>query len=79
MPAAAAATATAVSGTTSGVNLTWTVTSDVASFVLSAAPNFGWQVKDTVESNATARTATFRTREYTTAALRPTLTVVYVT
>ena len=77
MPAAAAATATVASGTTSGVNLTWNVTSDAQTFVANSATNFGWQIKDTSESSTTARTATFRTREWTTAAQRPTLTVIY--
>ena len=79
MPAAASATATTTSGTTSGVNLTWNVTTDAKTFVASSATNFGWQAKDTVESSSTARTATFRTREFTTASQRPTLTVIYAT
>ena len=79
MPAASSATATMASGTTSGVNLTWDVTTDAKTFVANSATNFGWQTKDTAESSSTARTATFRTREWTTAAQRPTLTVVYAT
>jgi hypothetical protein len=79
MPTAAAATATVASGTTSGVNLTWNVTTDAQSFVANGATNFGWQIKDSTESSATARTATFRTREWTTATQRPTLTVIYAT
>jgi hypothetical protein len=79
MPTAAAATATVASGTTSGVNLTWNVTADAKTFVANSSTNFGWQIKDTTESSATARTATFRTREWTTATQRPTLTVIYAT
>jgi hypothetical protein len=79
MPAAGTATATAASGTTSGVNLTWNVTADAQAFVASSATNFGWQIKDSTESSATARTATFRTRQWTTATQRPTLTVIYAT
>jgi hypothetical protein len=79
MPGAAAATATVASGTASGANLTWIVTTDAQSFVANGATNFGWQIKDSTESSATARTATFRTREWTTATQRPTLTVIYAT
>ena len=79
MPTSAAATATVASGTTSGVNLTWNVTTDAKTFVANSATNFGWQIKDSSESSATARTATFRTREWTTASQRPTLTVIYAT
>jgi hypothetical protein len=79
MPSAAAATATVASGTTSGVNLTWNVTVDAKAFVASSATNFGWQVKDSTESSATARTATFVTSENATVSQRPTLTVVYAT
>jgi hypothetical protein len=77
--AAAAATATVASGTSNNVNLTWSVTPDVAEFVASSAVNFGWQVKDTVESGTPARTATFRTSDFGNAGARPTLTVVYAT
>ena len=79
MPAAAAATATVATGTTSGVNLTWNVTVDAMTFVANSATNFGWQIKDSTESSAIARTATFRTREWTTPTQRPTLTVIYAT
>jgi hypothetical protein len=79
MPTAAAATATVASGTTSGVNLTWNVTTDAQSFVANGATNFGWQIRDSTESSVTTRTATFRTREWTTATQRPTLTVIYAT
>jgi hypothetical protein len=79
IPAASAATATVASGTASGVNLTWNVATDAQTFVANSAANFGWQIKDATESSATARTATFRTREWTTASQRPTLTVIYAT
>jgi hypothetical protein len=79
MPTTSAATATAASGTVSGVNLTWNVTADAQSFVTSSATNFGWQLRDSTESSAPPRTAIFRTREWTTAAQRPTLTVIYAT
>jgi hypothetical protein len=77
MPTAAAATATVASGTTSNVNLSWDVTPDVGAFVANSAVNFGWQIKDTVESSTTTRTATFRSDEYATSSQRPTLTVIY--
>jgi hypothetical protein len=79
MPAASAATATVASGTTSGVNLTWNVTTDAKTFVANSSTNFGWQIKDSSESSAATPTATFRTREWTTASQRPTLTVIYAT
>jgi len=79
MPATAGASATVSTGTTSGVNLSWDVTLDVAGFVAAPATNFGWQVKDTVENSTTTRTGTFRTRNFSTASQRPTLTVIYAT
>jgi hypothetical protein len=79
MPTTAAATATVASGTSSGVNLTWDVTTDVALFVAGSVTNNGWQVKDSAESSTTATTASFRTSEFSSAGQRPTLSVVYVT
>ncbi len=79
MPPAASATATTSTGTTSGVVLSWAVTTDVASFVTGSATNYGWQITDTAESSASTRTGTFRTREYGTAAARPKLVVTYAT
>ncbi len=76
-PAAGAATATVASGTTAGVILSWTVTTDAAAFVTTPATNFGWRVKDVTESSATARLAVFNAREFTSG--RPTLVVVYAT
>jgi hypothetical protein len=77
MPSVATATATTAVGTTSNVTLSWTVTTDVALMVATPSTNFGWQIKDTVETGTTTRTGTLRTREWTTAAQRPTLTIVY--
>jgi hypothetical protein len=79
MPPAASASATTPSGTTSNVSLTWNVAADVSAFVANGAANFGWQIKDTSESSTPASTATFRTREYSGVAQRPTLTVIYAT
>jgi hypothetical protein len=79
MPPASSASATTASGTTSNTNLTWMVTADVKTFVANGAANFGWQIKDTSESSTLAYTATFRTREYSGVAQRPTLTVIYAT
>jgi hypothetical protein len=56
--------------------LTWTVTADVQSFVDGTANN-GWRIGDATENSATARSAQFRSDEYTTAAQRPVLEVTY--
>ena len=55
------------------------VTTDVTAFVASPATNFGWMLRDDVESSATARTATFSAKELGTLAREPQLVVSYVT
>ena len=74
---AASATATVDTGTTSGVTLSWTVTSDVQSFADGTTTNFGWRVRDATEDALTAVTGTFASREDGTATRRPKLVVSY--
>lgn len=73
---AASATATAATGTTSNVTLSWNVTADVQAFVDGTA-NFGWRIADETENSSSARTGRFRSAEYGTAAQRPVLEVTY--
>jgi hypothetical protein len=77
-PAVAAwASSSVATGTTSSVTLTWNLTSDAQSFLDGTTSNFGWRIKDQTEDSATARTAQFRSAEYTTAGQRPTLDISY--
>lgn len=73
---AASATATASTGTTANVTLSWNVTSDVQTFV-DGTSNLGWRIKDQTESSATARLGQFRSAEYGTAVQRPALDITY--
>jgi hypothetical protein len=66
-----------VTGTTSNVTLQATVTSDVQSFVSGSLSNNGWRFGDSVEDSATVRNGQFRSREFGTAAQRPSLVVNY--
>jgi hypothetical protein len=56
-----------------------TVTSDVATWVSGSATNFGWMLRDDVESSSTARTATFAAKNLNTPAQVPELVISYVT
>jgi hypothetical protein len=49
-PGVGASSGTVSTGTTGGVTLQWTVTSDVQAFVAGSASNNGWRVSDTDES-----------------------------
>ena len=55
-----------------------TVTTDLAAFVAGTATNFGWMLRDDVESSATVRTATFSAKDLGTLAQAPQLVVSYV-
>ncbi len=55
-----------------------TVTSDVASFVAGSTTNFGWMLRDDVESSATARSTTFATKNLGTVGQAPQLVITYV-
>jgi large repetitive protein len=70
-------TSSVSTGTTSNVTLTWTITADVQAFLDGTTTNSGWRVGDATENSATARSAQFRSDEYTTAAQRPVLEVTY--
>jgi hypothetical protein len=69
-------TATTTTGTTSGVRLTWEVTSDVQAFV-DGTTNHGWRVADTGEGSVAERRAVFSSAENGAASERPTLTISY--
>jgi len=75
--AAGAATSTTSTGTTSGVTLSWPVTSDAQAFVAGTATNNGWRVVDSAEGALLAIDSTFGARERATASERPTLVVTY--
>lgn len=69
--------ASTTTGTTAGT-LAWNVAADVEQFLAGGASNYGWMVKDQSESLASGwRQSSFRSREHTTAAQRPTLEIVY--
>src|SRR5205807_2879460 len=77
-PANGSASATANVGTspcgvTAAGYVDWNVTTDTQAFVTSPATNFGWMIRDDVENSATARTATFSTRDLATLAQSPQL------
>ena len=54
------------------------VTADVAAIVAGTATNNGWMIRDDVEGSATARTATFSTKNLGTITQIPQLIVTYV-
>jgi hypothetical protein len=56
-----------------------TLTSDVAAFVAGSATNFGWMLRDDVESSATTRSSTYATKNLGTVGQVPQLVVTYVT
>jgi hypothetical protein len=77
-PAAAdAATSTTTTGTTSGVTLSWPVTSDAQAFVAGSATNNGWRVVDSTEGALLAIDSTFGARERATASERPEVVLTY--
>src|SRR4029077_470098 len=73
-------TQTATTGTTSNVTLNWDLTAAVQQWFGAATPiaNYGAQIMDGTENSATARTATFSSKEAATEANRPSLTVEFV-
>jgi hypothetical protein len=75
--AAGGATSATMTGTTSGVTLTWPVTSDAQAFVAGTATNNGWRVVDSAEGALVAIDSTFGARERATASERPKLVVTY--
>lgn len=63
-------------GTTDAVTLSWPVTTDVQLFANGTA-NDGWRIADAAEGANSRAVGTFRTREWGTAAERPTLSITY--
>jgi hypothetical protein len=75
-PAVGVSSGTVATGTTNGVTLQWTVTSDVQAFVNGSASNHGWRISDTDESGVLgSQEGRFGSREAATN--RPELVVVY--
>lgn len=70
-------TASAPTGTSNNVWLSWDVTPDVASFVDKTLPNFGWEVHDTLENFATVQEALFIARENNDDNKRPVLEIKF--
>lgn len=54
-------------------------TADVAGFVAGTTTNYGWMLRDDVESSATARTTTFSAKNLGTLGQAPQLVITYVT
>ncbi|HET9803473.1 MAG TPA: DNRLRE domain-containing protein [Candidatus Acidoferrum sp.] len=71
---------TTTTGTTSNVTLSWDVTTAVQQWFGAATPisNYGTEILDGTENSGTARTAVFSSKEATTEANRPSLTVEFV-
>jgi len=74
---AAGATSTTDTGTTSDVWLEWNVTSDVQAFISGSQGNFGWRIKDQIESASGDFQSTFGSREATDTEHDPRLVIVY--
>ena len=55
-----------------------TVTADVAAFVAGTATNHGWMIRDDVEGSATARSATFSSKQLGNILQTPQLVITYV-
>jgi hypothetical protein len=74
-PAVGVSSGNVVTGTTNGVTLEWTVTSDVQAFANGSATNNGWQIADTDESGLVgSQEGRFGSRE---SASKPEVVVVY--
>lgn len=75
---AAAATGSVATGTTDGVWIEWTVTTDVAAFVDGSAANEGWLVRDQEEGALIlGQQGDFSSREHADSAQHPALVVDY--
>ena len=74
---AGSATSTVATGTANDVWLGWDVTADVQAFVNGGQANYGWRIKDQVESNPTDMEARIRSTEYTGTTYDPQLVVTY--
>lgn len=74
---AGAPTASITTGAADGATVQADVRTDVASFVAGSATNHGWRLRDASEGSATAREATYASREHATAADRPQLVVTW--
>ena len=73
-------TQTATTGTTNGVFLNWSIAADVQQWYGGNTPsaNYGTLIMDSAESSATQRTAIFSSKEDSTAAHRPSLTLTFI-
>lgn len=73
----ASATASVVTGTSTGVTLTAGVLADISTYVTGAAANNGWRVKDRTEDSLATAETQFGSRENATIAQRPSLVITY--
>jgi len=71
------ATSTTATGTTSGVWLDWTVTTDVSAFVAGTASNYGWCIKDATEDEGTEYKSDFYSKE-TSETQKPYLEITFI-
>jgi hypothetical protein len=74
-PAVGVSSGNVATGTTNGVTLEWTVTTDVQAFANGSATNNGWRIADTDESGIiTSQEGRFASRE---SASKPEVVVIY--
>ncbi len=74
---AVSSSATAVTGKTNNVVLSWNVTADVAGFYTASYSNYGWTIRDQNESSDQSREGKFRSREHSDSSQRPVLEITY--
>lgn len=55
----------------------WNVTADIQGLVNGAYTDYGWRIKDPVESDAAIQTTRFNTRENSGTAYNPQLVITY--
>ncbi len=72
----ATATASTVTGTTSGVWLIWDVTTDISAYI-GGTTNYGWLIKDSLEGIPQTYEFSYATKEDLTSSLHPTLSITF--
>jgi len=73
----ATATASTITGTTSGVWLNWDVTADVSAYLGGTATNYGWLIKDSAEGIPQTYEFSYATKEEVTTSLHPKLIITF--
>ncbi|MDO8688675.1 MAG: DNRLRE domain-containing protein, partial [Dehalococcoidia bacterium] len=76
-PVAPSATSSTATGTNVNVWLTWDVTPDVQAFVNGTLPNYGWRIKDGVESDSGTFLSVFDSQSSRVPGQRPQLVIDY--